>query len=147
MPLRPDRFVTQKIVRAACRIAAGSRERLRLGRLDIHRDWGWAPEYVEVMWLMLQQEQHEDFVIATGRSVSLEYFVERTFACVDLEWRRYVDHDKSLLRPTDIRHGAADPSYAAQRLGWHARHDVDHVISDMCRAARLAAGAELTTTP
>jgi GDPmannose 4,6-dehydratase len=146
-PLRPERFVTQKIVRAACRIADGSKERLSLGRLDIHRDWGWAPEYVEVMWLMLQQAQHEDFVIATGRSVSLEYFVERAFACVDLEWRHHVDHDKSLLRPTDIRYGAADPSYAAQRLGWRAQHDVDHVISDMCQAARRPAGSQQAPTP
>lgn len=135
-PLRPERFVTQKIVRAAARIAAGHAERLQLGRLDIYRDWGWAPEYVEVMWRMLQQDQLDDFVIATGRSVSLEYFVQQTFACMNLRWRDHVDLDDSLLRPTDIRHGSADPSHAARQLGWKAKHDVDYVISDMCQAAR-----------
>jgi GDPmannose 4,6-dehydratase len=133
-PLRPERFVTQKVVRAACRIAAGSGERLRLGNLDIHRDWGWSPEYVEVMWLMLQQDQPDDFVIATGRSVSLKYFVERAFACVGLDWQRHVESDDSLLRPTDIRFGAADASHAARRLGWQARHDVDEVVARMSRA-------------
>jgi len=133
-PLRAERFVTQKIVRAACCIAAGKREKLRLGNLDIHRDWGWAPEYVEVMWLMLQQAQPEDFVIATGRSASLEYFVERAFAGLGLAWREHVEQDTSLLRPTDIRYGAADPTRATRRLGWKARHDVGEVIAQMSRA-------------
>jgi len=133
-PLRPERFVTQKVVRAACRIAAGSKETLALGNLDIQRDWGWAPEYVEVMWRMLQQPQMQDFVIATGRSVSLEYFARRAFECVGLDWRRHVRHDASLLRPSDIRHGAADPSLAAQCLHWRAQHDVDQVVVEMCRA-------------
>jgi GDPmannose 4,6-dehydratase len=137
-PLRPERFVTQKIVRAACRIATGSGETLVLGNLDIHRDWGWAPEYVEAMWLMLQQPEPEDFVIATGKTVSLEYFVQRTFQCVGLDWRDHVTFDKSLLRPSDIHYGAGDPSLAARQLGWQARFDVDRVISEMCRAARAA---------
>ncbi len=135
-PLRSEGFVTQKIVRAAARIAAGQPERLQLGRLDIHRDWGWAPEYVEVMWYMLQQERLDDFVIATGRSVSLQYFVEQVFACMNLRWRDHVDLNESLLRPTDIRYGSADPSHAARQLGWRAKHDVDYVISEMCKAAR-----------
>jgi GDPmannose 4,6-dehydratase len=138
-PLRAERFVTQKIVRAACRIAQGSEERLRLGNLDIHRDWGWAPEYVEVMWLMLQQDEPRDFVIATGRSASLEYFVKQAFICMGLDWRDHTDHDASLLRPSDIRYGAANPSNAAFRLGWKARKDVDDVIAEMCSAARRAA--------
>jgi GDPmannose 4,6-dehydratase len=134
-PLRPERFVTQKIVRAACRIANGSGESLPLGNLDIHRDWGWAPEYVEVMWLMLQQEQVQDFVIATGRSVSLEYFVARAFERVGLDWRRHVQIDGSLLRPSDIRYGSADPSRASRLLDWRATHQVDDVIEAMCDAA------------
>jgi GDPmannose 4,6-dehydratase len=134
-PLRPDRFVTQKIVRAACRIANGSGETLLLGNLDIHRDWGWAPEYVEVMWLMLQQEHLQDFVIATGRSVSLEYFVARAFECFGLEWRQHVRIDSSLLRPSDIRYGSADPSHAARLLGWRAKRQADGVIDAMCSAA------------
>ena len=137
-PLRPTHFVTQKIVRSAARIAAGSGERLRLGNIDIHRDWGWAPEYVEAMWLMLQQDAPEDFVIATGRTVSLAYFVQKTFEAFDLDWQQYVTTDPALLRPSDIRYGAADPSRARARLGWAARTDVDDVIRNMCRAATLS---------
>ena len=137
-PLRPTHFVTQKIVRSATRIAAGSSERLRLGNIDIHRDWGWAPEYVEAMWLMLQQDAPEDFVIATGRTVSLAYFVQKTFEAFDLDWQQYVTTDPALLRPSDIRYGAADPSRARARLGWAARTDVDDVIRNMCRAATLS---------
>ena len=134
-PLRPERFVTQKIVRAACRIASGGDQTLSLGNLDIHRDWGWAPEYVEVMWLMLQQEQLDDFVIATGRSVSLEYFVSRAFEHFGLSWRAHVRTDSALLRPSDIRYGAADPSRAHRVLGWQARSHVDDVIAGMAQAA------------
>ena len=141
-PLRPERFVTQKIVRAACRIAGGSVESLSLGNLDIHRDWGWAPEYVEVMWLMLQQEQLQDFVIATGRSVSLEYFVARAFGNVGLEWREHVRLDSTLLRPSDIRYGSADPSRATRLLGWQATLQVDDVIDAMS----LAFNADLCTS-
>jgi GDPmannose 4,6-dehydratase len=136
-PLRPERFVTQKVVRAACRIANGSGETLQLGNLDIHRDWGWAPEYVEVMWLMLQQEQLQDYVIATGRTVSLEYFVARVFEHFGLEWRRHVRLDSTLLRPSDIRHGSADPSLASRLLGWQAKLQVDDVIEAMGKAAEL----------
>lgn len=134
-PLRPERFVTQKVVRAAARIASGSREKLFLGNLEIHRDWGWAPEYVEAMWLMLQQKQAEDFVIATGRSVSLNYFVEKSFAKFGLDWECHVESDPSLLRPTDILVGKANPGKAANILGWRAKTDVDAVIERMCDAA------------
>lgn len=135
-PLRPQRFVTQKIVQAACRIAAGQEDSLVLGNLDIERDWGWAPEYVEGMWRMLQQDVPKDYVLATGRTVSLAYFVEKTFAHFGLDWRRHVKQDRTLLRPSDIRHSMADPSRAAQELGWSARFDVDHVIAEMCRTAQ-----------
>lgn len=135
-PLRPERFVTQKIVRTAARIAAGSGERLRLGNLDVHRDWGWAPEYVEVMWLMLQQDSSEDFVIATGSTTSLESFVHMAFACAGLDWRSHVDVDQSLLRPTDVRYGAADPSHAARRLHWRAHKQVKDIVTLMSRSAQ-----------
>ena len=134
-PLRPTHFVTQKIVKAAARIAAGAPERLCLGNIDIHRDWGWAPEYVEAMWLMLQQDVPDDFVIATGRTVSLEYFVERAFAHFGLDWRAHVQIDQGLMRPSDIREGKGDPSKARAQLGWQARTDVDGVIHAMCMAA------------
>lgn len=134
-PLRPSRFVTQKIVQAASGIAAGSGQMLQLGNLGIHRDWGWAPEYVRAMWLMLQGEQALDFVIATGRTVSLAYFVEKTFAHFGLDWRAHVRTDAGLLRPSDIEYGAADPSRAARVLGWAARWTADDVIRAMCNAA------------
>lgn len=135
-PLRPARFVTQKIVQTAARIAAGSDETLMLGNLDIHRDWGWAPEYVEVMWTMLQQESPQDFVIATGRSISLEQFVAKAFEHFGLEWKHHTRTDPALLRPSDIRYGAADPSLARSKLGWLARSTVEDVIARMADAAR-----------
>lgn len=138
--LRPGRFVTQKIVQAASRIAAGSSEVLRLGNLDIHRDWGWAPEYVRAMWLMLQADQPKDYVIATGKTVSLAYFVSQAFAHFNLDWHDHVQTDAALLRPSDIAYGAADPTLAARDLGWTAHFTVDDVIAAMCTdaAARLA---------
>lgn len=141
-PLRPERFVTQKVVRAASRIAAGATEPLRLGNLDIRRDWGWAPEYVDAMWRMLQQDDPTDLVIATGRSVSLEYFVAAAFQHFGLDWRQHVQQDRALLRPSDIKYGAADPALAAQRLGWRATMDVDHVVREMCRAATSLIGPD-----
>ena len=134
-PLRPGRFVTQKIVQAACRIAADGDETLLLGNLSIHRDWGWAPEYVRAMWMMLQREQPQDYLIATGRTVSLAYFVEKAFAYFGLDWKAHVRTDATLLRPSDVEFGAANPSFAAADLGWKARYDVDDVIQGMCRAA------------
>jgi len=119
-PLRPERFVTQKIIRAVKRIAQGSKEKLKLGRLDIARDWGWAPEYLEAMWLMLQQERPQDFVIATGTTITLEDFVKTAFEQVNLNWKEHVVQDLSLFRPTDLVIGKADPSNALKELGWKA---------------------------
>ena len=133
-PLRPERFVTQKIVRAACRIAAGSAERLQLGNLDIQRDWGWAPEYVDAMWRMMQLEQPDDFVIATGQTRTLEEFVAEAFRCVGLDWNEHVDSNPALRRPTDLRVSRADPSHAAIRLGWRAQTLVHDVIQGMVSA-------------
>lgn len=134
-PLRPERFVTQKIIRAACRIAHGSRERLKLGNLDIQRDWGWAPEYVEAMWAMLQQATAQDFVIATGQTYALEQFVQESFAAVGLDWRDHVDIDAALLRPTDLRVSRADPSLARTQLGWSAGTAMPQVVRKMIEAA------------
>lgn len=133
-PLRLERFVTQKIVRAAARIASGSSETLQLGNLDIHRDWGWAPEYVEAMWLMLQQERADDFVIATGQTVSLSHFIARAFAYFGLEWQAHVVSAPSLCRRSDIRIGKADPAKANALLGWEAKTHVDGVVDQMCEA-------------
>jgi len=130
-PLRPERFVTQKIIKAAGRIAHGSGERLRLGNLDIERDWGYAPEYVVAMWRMLQQDTPDDYVIATGITTSLQDFVAAAFACHDLDWREHVDSDPSLYRPTDLRSSCADPSRALQRLGWRAETTMPDVVRRM----------------
>lgn len=133
-PFRPARFVTQKIVAAAKRIANGSPEKLELGRLDVARDWGWAPEYVNAMWLMLQREQPEDFVIATGETNTLEEFVATAFGIHDLNWRDHVVQSEEFMRPTDIRIGRADPWRAEQHLGWKAQHRMHDVVRKMAEA-------------
>ena len=114
-PLRPERFVTQKIVAAACRIAKGSGETLTLGNIDIARDWGWAPNYVEAMWLMLQQAQPDDYVIATGQTNKLRDFIDVVFNTVGLNWQEHVRTDSSFFRPTDIAEGHANPAKAKIR--------------------------------
>ena len=133
-PLRPERFVTQKIIRAAQRIAGGSGEKLTLGNLSIRRDWGWAPEYVDAMWRMLQLDTPEDFVIATGQSHSLEEFVAQTFSIIDLDWRNHVISDPTLFRPTDIETSRADPSRATSVLGWTARCRMPELVRRMMSA-------------
>jgi len=137
-PLRPERFVTRKIVNAACRIAAGKQERLQLGNISIQRDWGWAPEYVEAMWLMLQPETPDDFVIATGESHSLEEFVDAAFSCVGLDWKKHVALDRELLRPADISVGRANPGKARQRLGWEPRYRMRDVVRMMIEQELLS---------
>lgn len=119
-PLRPARFVTRKIVSTAVRIHLGERSRLEMGNLDIWRDWGYAPEYVDAMWRMLQQDQPEDFVIATGTAHSLKDFIRLVFEKLSMDWEEHVSADPELLRPSDITFSRGDPSRARQRLGWEA---------------------------
>ena len=135
-PLRPERFVTQKIVRTAARIASGSSEKLEMGNIDIQRDWGWAPEYVEAMWKMLQLDHPQDFIIATGRTVSLEFFIEQAFQFFGLNYKDYLVVNSNLYRPTDIHIGSANPSKANDLLDWRAQVKVETVIENMCIAAR-----------
>ncbi|ALB39807.1 MULTISPECIES: GDP-mannose 4,6-dehydratase [Nostocales] len=130
-PLRPERFVTQKIIATACRIAQGSQEKLYLGNMSIQRDWGWAQEYVEAMYLMLQQDQPDDYVIATGESTSLEDFVAAAFTSVNLEWRDHVVVDSSLFRPTDLAIGKGNPRKAKIQLGWEAKYKMADVVQMM----------------
>lgn len=134
-PLRHERFVTQKIVSTAARIAQGSNETLNLGNIEIVRDWGWAPDYVEAMWRMLQLENPDDFVIATGRSVSLEYFINQAFRHYGLEWQKHTATHADRHRPSDIPISRANPANACLRLGWHHQVEVDDVIVNMCNAA------------
>ena len=130
--LRPERFVTQKVVRAAYRISKGSTEILTLGDLSISRDWGWAPEYVEAMWLMLQAELADDFVIATGQTHSLKDFVAQAFACYGLDWTQYVVHDDQLMRPKENAWSQGNPTKAKQLLGWQATKKMNDVVKILC---------------
>lgn len=118
--LRPPRFVTSKILGTARRIAGGSGERLRLGDVDIVRDWGYAPEYVDAMWRMVQQDEPRDLVIATGHSMRLRDFAAAAFAGFDLDLNDHLDIDRSLFRPNEIRVSSADPAAAAKWIGWEA---------------------------
>lgn len=129
--LRPERFVTQKIIAAASRIALGSKEKLRLGNLDIRRDWGWAPEYVEAMWLMLQQKTADDYVIATGCSFELKDFVVTAFQLLDVDWEESVEIDKNLFRPSDITYSQGNPTKAKQMLDWEAKTKGVDVVRNM----------------
>ncbi len=129
--LRPERFVTRKIIESARRIANGSKEKLVLGNIKVIRDWGWAPEYVEAMWILLQRDKPEDFVIATGKSISLERFVELAFAKFDLDWRKHVEINPNLFRPLDLIQSHANPSRALQSLHWQARYHAEDVIQFM----------------
>ncbi len=135
-PLRSERFVTQKIIHTAAKIKRNRDLKLHLGNIEISRDWGWAPDYVEAMWKMLQLEKPQHFVIATGRTVSLTYFIEQAFLFFDLHWKDHVVIEGALKRPSDIQYGAADPTKATQVLGWTAKHDVDEVIRLMCEAVQ-----------
>jgi GDPmannose 4,6-dehydratase len=130
-PLRPERFVTQKIVRSACRIAAGSTEKLHLGNISISRDWGWAPEYVEAMWCMLQQAKAEDFVIATAETNTLGSFIEEAFLAVGLDWHEHVVSDQTLLRPSEIMISRGNADKAASLLGWKAKFRMRDVVRMM----------------
>lgn len=130
-PLRKERFVTKKIIATACRIAAGSTEKLILGNINIYRDWGWAPEYVEAMWLMLQQDKPDDFVIATGSTMSLKDFVITTFKHLNLSVENHVSFDDDLLRPTDIEKGFANPMKAKEILNWEAKIKTSELVKLM----------------
>ena len=133
-PLRPERFVTQKIIVGASKIKAGLIQKIQLGNLDICRDWGCAQEYVQAMWLMMQQETPDDFVIATGRMESLTYFVAKAFEYFDLDWQKYVEINPSFFRPNEIQHSIGNPQRAIELLKWSKPTDIDGVIQKMCTA-------------
>lgn len=130
-PLRPLRFVTRKIINSACLIANGKTDLLKLGNVNIVRDWGWAPEYVRAMYLMLQHEKAEDYVIATGKSISLEEFIKITFDYFNLNYKNHIEIDSSFYRPTDIPFGLGNPGKAAAQLNWKVKYYVEDVIKMM----------------
>lgn len=119
-PRRGETFVTRKITRAVARIKLGRQEKLYLGNLDAIRDWGYAPEYVESMWQMMQQEKPDDYVVATGVGATVKDFVDRAFQRVDLDWKKFVEIDTRYQRPTEVEALIGDASYAQQKLGWKA---------------------------
>ncbi len=133
--LRPQRFVTQKIISGAKDIAEGKLKNITLGNLDITRDWGWAPEYIEAMWLMLQAPSADDYVVATGISYSLGQFVDKVFLRHGLDWRKHVVVDKNFFRLLDIPISRADPKKAQSQLGWQAKVSLDGVIDRMASGA------------
>ena len=134
LPLRPRRFVTRKIISAACAIAKSGEGVLQLGNLNVYRDWGWAPEYVDAMWRMLQLDEPCDLVIATGESHSIEEFYKTTFEELNLDYSRHVVSSGALFRPSDIQFGRGDASLAERKLGWKAQYRMRDVIREMIKA-------------
>jgi GDPmannose 4,6-dehydratase len=131
---RGETFVTRKITRAVARIEAGIQDKLFLGNLDSRRDWGYAPEYVETMWLMMQHDRPDDFVIASGESHSVREFAERAFARLDLDWERHVEIDANYFRPAEVPDLRGDASKAKSVLGWEPATSFDELVDLMVDA-------------
>jgi GDPmannose 4,6-dehydratase len=130
-PRRGETFVTRKITRGATRIREQLQSKLYLGNLDAQRDWGYAPDYVEAMWLMLQQPEPDDYVIATGQTHSVREFVERTFELLGLDWRAAVEIDSRYLRPSEVDLLLGDASKARAKLGWKPRTSFNELVQLM----------------
>jgi GDPmannose 4,6-dehydratase len=144
-PLRGKEFVTRKVTDAVARIKLGVQDKLRLGNLDAQRDWGFAGDYVEAMWLMLTQDEPEDFVIATGKKHSVRQLVELAFRHVGLDWQEFVEVDPTLLRPADVNTLCGDASKARAQLGWQPKVGFEQLVAmmvdaDLERVGRTLAG-------
>jgi len=133
-PLRGLEFVTRKITNSVAKIKLGLQSELRLGNLETRRDWGFAPDYVQAMWLMMQQENPDDFVIATGETHSVHEFVEESFKVVGLDWKEYVKSDQRLLRPLDVSHLCGEAKKAETVLGWKAKVSFKKLVEIMVKA-------------
>jgi GDPmannose 4,6-dehydratase len=141
-PRRGETFVTRKITRAATRIKLGLQDKLYLGNLDAKRDWGFAGDYVEAMWLMLQQEKPDDYVVATGESHSVREFVKEVFSYLGLDWHKYVEIDKRYLRPTEVDRLEGNASKAKRVLGWKPKVKFKELVCMMTDADMELAGRE-----
>jgi GDPmannose 4,6-dehydratase len=130
-PRRGETFVTRKITRAIGRILEGLQDKLYLGNLDAKRDWGFAGDYVEAMWLMLQQDTPSDYCVATGESYSIQQLVEEAFGYADLDWQAHVEFDPRYLRPTEVDHLEGDASKATRLLGWQPKVDFQSLVRMM----------------
>ena len=143
-PRRGETFVTRKITRAATRIKLGLQNKLILGNLDSKRDWGYAKEYVEAMWLMLQQDKPDDYVIATNETHTVREFLEQTFACLDLDWNEYVGFDKKYERPAEVDLLIGNPQKAKKQLGWEPKTTFKGLVSLMVEEDMKLAQREKT---
>jgi GDPmannose 4,6-dehydratase len=139
-PRRGETFVTRKITRAVARIFAGNQKKLYMGNLDSKRDWGYAKDYVKAMWLMLQQEQPDDYVIATNETHSVREFLELAFNYVNLDWQEYVEFDQRYLRPAEVDLLIGDSSKARQKLGWTPSVTFEELVALMVEADLQALG-------
>lgn len=133
-PRRGETFVTRKITKAIARIKYGLQNKLYLGNLEARRDWGYAPDYIEAMWLMLQQDEPMDIVIATGESHSVKEFLEEAFSYVDLDWKEYVEIDQRYFRPTEVEFLHGDASKARRILGWEPKVSFKELVKIMVDA-------------
>jgi GDPmannose 4,6-dehydratase len=130
-PRRGESFVTRKITRAAAAISLGQQSKLRMGSLDARRDWGYAPEYVDAMWRMLQQDSPSDYVLATGKAHSVEEFLQAAFEAVQLDWRDHYEPDPRFMRPAEVTNLVGDPTHARQALGWQTQLDLAGLVKVM----------------
>ena len=154
-PRRGETFVTRKITRAATRIKLGLQEKLYMGNLDAKRDWGYAKEYVEMMWVMLQQDQPDDYVVATNETHTVKEFIQETFALLDLDWEKYVEYDKRYERPAEVELLIGDPAKAKKQLNWGPKVRFKELVKIMTesdlqlakREAQIADLPEVTNTP
>jgi GDPmannose 4,6-dehydratase len=137
-PRRGHEFVTRKIARAAALIKSGAQDKLELGNMQAKRDWGYAPDYVRGMWLMLQQERPDDYVLATGRTHTVQRLVELAFAAVDLDWQEHVTRDPRFMRPADVDLLVGDPTKAKENMGWEATTSFEELVGIMVRAEQAA---------
>lgn len=139
-PRRGETFVTRKITRALARIVAGQQKKIYLGNLDSKRDWGYAKDYVRAMWLMLQQDEPDDYVVATGETHAISEFLDISFNCVNLDWHDYVEFDERYLRPAEVDLLIGDPTKAKQKLGWEPSVTFEQLVALMVEADLRALG-------
>ncbi|MBJ7602471.1 MAG: GDP-mannose 4,6-dehydratase [Candidatus Dormibacteraeota bacterium] len=144
-PRRGENFVTRKVTRGVAKIVAGKADHLSLGNLDSLRDWGHARDYVEAMWLMLQQELPDDFVIATGVARTVKELVETAFGAAGLDWERFVRTDPAYVRPAEVNHLRGDPGKASRQLGWEPKTSFASLIAEMLESDLRAEGVDPNT--
>jgi GDPmannose 4,6-dehydratase len=143
-PRRGENFVTRKVTRGVAQIVAGKGDRLTLGNLDARRDWGHARDFVEAMWLILQQDHPDDYVIATGQSRTVRELLETAFGLAGLDWERYVQLDQAYVRPAEVNHLCGDPTKAYEQLGWRPRVTFTEMIREMLEHDLRAHGIDPT---